>query len=53
MDTTHTGLPLASALSSRANSQQRESEVDCPVVWDPQLSSTLGGGDPPASQGLH
>jgi hypothetical protein len=53
MDTMHTGLPLAPVLSSRANLQQRESEADCLAVWDPQLSSTLGGGDPPVSQGLH
>jgi hypothetical protein len=32
MDTTHTDLPLAPALSLRANSQQRESEADCPAV---------------------
>jgi hypothetical protein len=53
MNTAHTGLPLAPALSSRANLQQRESEADCPAVWDSQLSSTLSGEDPPASQGLH
>jgi hypothetical protein len=49
MDRTHPGLLLAPALSLRANLQQRKSEVDCLAVWDPQLSSTLGGGDPPAS----
>jgi hypothetical protein len=53
MDKMHTGLPLASALSSRSNTQPRESQTDCLAVRDTQLPCTLSGGNSSAPQGLH